>query len=254
MACGETINFYISSVGRNRFLQVPTGVFGGDLTWGIGTYEAADLRYRLSDNYASTVTADDGASQRTPVAAWYAMGTATVRDVVLSTFVRRSTPSGTVVQLQWNISEAVFASARSPDQCVTVVDGGVLVHCVTLAGSTAAVVRLEWPRTTPPSAAIVPGAVLDWMLRPRQPDAVLTGPAVVVDDSTVLVQVPSRGFAPPQARLSSAVLDNTDRSCSRTAACPRRAGRSCTSAAAAAYPPNPAVYRARQWRASACSP
>ena len=27
--CGETINFYATSLGRNNFLQVATGLFGG---------------------------------------------------------------------------------------------------------------------------------------------------------------------------------------------------------------------------------
>ena len=49
------VNFCLSSVGRNRFLQPPTGLFGGD-DWGLGTYKATDDHYNRSEAYLRTIT------------------------------------------------------------------------------------------------------------------------------------------------------------------------------------------------------
>ena len=182
----ESTNFCLSSVGRNRFLQRPAGLFGGD-EWTLGTYTAVDNHYRRSDVYSRTITSWNESTnaalyQREPVACWYTMGVATVREVVADT-----------VTAQWALSTAVWNSVRVPGQCVTVVLDGRTVHATVTAASTPALLVATLPATALAwaPAFLRPGLTLPYMVRNRPPGATLGGPLVRTGPTTVLVQAPT---------------------------------------------------------------
>jgi hypothetical protein len=78
-----------ASAGRNRYLQAPTGLFGGDAT----TYDPMDAHYSGATAYLSAVTTPDRNAQRCPTACWYATGTGAVEDV------RAAPGAGVVVRM-----------------------------------------------------------------------------------------------------------------------------------------------------------
>lgn len=181
----------MTSVGRNRFLQRATGLFGGD-EWTIGTYTAVDDHYRRSDVYSRTVTVwreqTNAASvyQRDPTACWYAMDTATVAETYQHGLLR----------LQWSVSEALWNTARVPGQTMTVVLHGLPVHATVLPSSTPtlAVVRLPSSLATVVTDAVARLAVgdaLPYMLRARPPTTTLLGPVVRTGPNTVRLQAPA---------------------------------------------------------------
>ena len=47
----ESVVCVATSLGRNCFLQAPTGLFGGDLSWGINTYRSSSVAYDTSPAY-----------------------------------------------------------------------------------------------------------------------------------------------------------------------------------------------------------
>lgn len=72
------------------------GLFGGDPSWGIGTYVPVSASYRNSASYRSTVATADGTYQRAPVSCWYAMGEATVNSI------RPNADGSTTLRMAWN--------------------------------------------------------------------------------------------------------------------------------------------------------
>ena len=187
--CGETISFCATSVGRNTFLQISTGVFGGDPSWGIGTYTPVNENYRNSPSYRSTVATSDEAYQRAPSSCWYTMGTATVNSVQLGR-----------VRLLWTISNALWNNVRNPGQCFSFCDAGVLIHGILSTTSTQkeAVVDLSSSLTL----SLQPGDPVPYMIRQRPPRNVIPGPIEIgIDGQTVLVQGTSidLGFVRPEA-------------------------------------------------------
>ena len=126
---GESISFCATSIGRNSFIQVATGLFGGDPSWGVGAYMPTSASYRDSLSYRSTVATADGAYQRAPTACWYAMGNATITSL-------KTTAKGTELRLSWKVAPALWNNVRIPGQCFSFCDAGVLIHGVITANST----------------------------------------------------------------------------------------------------------------------
>ena len=189
----ESTNFCLSSAGRNRFLQRPSGLFGGD-EWFLGTYSAVDDHYRRSDVYSHTVTVWNDTTnialyQREPVACWYAMGTA-----VLAELPPPEADAGLLLRCQWSLSPAVWTTARVPGQCVTFVLDGQTVHATLTPAATASLLV-----ATVPTAAVLAavralwrvGQPVPYMVRTRAPGLTLPGPVVRTGPATVLVQAPS---------------------------------------------------------------
>lgn len=106
---GETITFCTTSLGRNHFLQGPTGLFGGDPSWGIGTYAPVSEHYHDSPAYRATVATDDSNYQRAATSCWYAMGQGVVRSLTVdaTTGVARLT-------MAWSIADGLWTSVRVP--------------------------------------------------------------------------------------------------------------------------------------------
>ena len=179
-SCGETLNFHLSSVGRNRFIQNVTGLFGGDIDSGLLSYPITDAHYRSSMNYVSTVTAEGGTCQRAALAAWYLLGSGTLRD------------SGA---LTWDISHNLWYTVQQPGQCVTFIDNGVLIYATLGRASTQTLARIE------DASSIIPGPfprIMSFSLRPRRPRQTINGPIIAANDNqTVVIQVDTGSFAPP---------------------------------------------------------
>ena len=215
------IHFCLAASSRNRFLQAPTGLLGGD-DWQLGTYRPRDAHLLGSKDYAQLVTeasaargdTDDplqpstGAAadcQREPGACWYAIGTA----VVLVAAPRPLGVSGGVlVRLQWGASESLWNTARVPGQCVTVVHQGSYYQGSTLASSTADVLDVALASAgssggVPPPPPLRAGETVRYMLRPAAPSTVLLGPVYPVAHNVVRVQAdgPWSLPAPQQALL-----------------------------------------------------
>ena len=180
---GETVSFYLGSVGRNRFLQPFVGHFGGDGT-ATATSDAApiDPRYAGSSVYRATVTDDPKeAEPRHPSAGWYAAGTASVVAVVAS-----DGGGPPVVTLRWRIHRTVYNTLRNPTgQCITIaVGGGHRPRNVELQPETTrsrAVFRDDWDGWT---GAARPTSV-SYILRRRPPDATFGGPFRLGADGTL---------------------------------------------------------------------
>ena len=187
---GESISFCATSIGRNSFIQVATGLFGGDPSWGVGAYMPTSASYRDSLSYRSTVATADGAFQRAPTACWYAMGNATITSL-------KTTAKGTELRLSWNVAPALWNNVRIPGQCFSFCDAGVLIHGVITANSTdsEAVVTVDGSLTS-----LQQGDVLWYMIRPRPPRMVIQGPVEVSKDGrSIMVQGNPKesGFVPP---------------------------------------------------------
>lgn len=177
---GETITFCVTSLGRNCFLQVPTGLFGGDLTGGIGSYDPASETYRNSATYRSTVTVMDGVYQRAPASCWYCMGAGLVRAI-----------AGTgdyTLALAWTITDGLWNSVRVPGQCLTFVDDGRLVHGLLTTDTTQTLAVVHWSAGDAGSTLEV-GDIVPYMIRQRPPRATILGPVeITADGQAVRVQ------------------------------------------------------------------
>ena len=192
-ACGETINFYATSLGRNNFLHVATGVFGGDPSWGIGTYQPMSDQYRNSAQYRNTVATELGMYQRAPVSCWYTMGNAEV-------ITHEAVGSQIHLQATWTISSGLWNTVRIPGQCFTFCDSGVLIHGIIDMQSTASKALIIIPcrvylgkkyplHPSTVNITAVPGDVLAYMVRQRPPRNVIMGPMQILSDGqTVAVQ------------------------------------------------------------------
>lgn len=142
----DSINFCVASVGRNRFLQRATGLFGGD-EWALGTYTAVDDHYRRSQEYSRTMTlwrdrTNSPLYQREPTACWYAMGTATV--TALS--------SSGVLTLAWVVSDALWNTVRVPGQTFSCIVQGLPVHGTLMASTSQSSAAVALPQGVAASA------------------------------------------------------------------------------------------------------
>ena len=192
-ACGETIAFCVSSLGRNCYLQVPTGLFGGDITWGIGAYDPVTEVYRNSTAYRNTVTVMDAMYQRAPIACWYSMGRGIVRSLL-----RDAGTSEYVMELAWTITDGLWNTVRVPGQCLTFADGGTLIHAALSSDTTQALAVARWPAAP---TALGTGDLVSFMLRQRPPRATILGPIEIGDDGwSVQIQgsLQNPEFVPPE--------------------------------------------------------
>ena len=175
-------NFSLSSVSRNRFLQPPTGLFGGD-EWCLSAYTPpTGSQYGRSETYSRTMT---GWTERNrayvgmqyePLACWYAAGTVVVQEV-----------GTTVTLLQWDLSPALWNTVRLPNQCVSLAHRGVLVYASPVVAYTTRI-QLALETAKLPESLRRAGEVATFTLRPRAPSAVVAGPVLRVGPRTVLMQ------------------------------------------------------------------
>jgi hypothetical protein len=189
---GETISFCATSLGRNCFLQVATGLFGGDPSWGIGTYVPTSEYYRNSSSYRATVASGDGTYQRAPVACWYAMGKATLNSIT------RPSSGHTVLRLTWTVPTGLWTSVRVPGQCFSFCDAGSLIHGELSNASTIVEAVVSVPPGYQPFLEV--GDVVPYMIRQRAPRMVIPGPVEIgPDGDTIALQGDPNdpGFVPP---------------------------------------------------------
>ena len=171
---GETITFCASSLGRNVFVQAATGLFGGDASWGVTSYQQYDKDYQNSASFRRTVVTEDTMFQRAPVSCWYTMGQGTVRAL---------TPSGLrewTMRLAWSVPEGLWYAARTPGQCLTFVDAGQLRQATLAPGCNVDEAVVTWSSDVSPSFGY--GDMLPYMLRQRPPRSVIPGPMLIGDD------------------------------------------------------------------------
>ena len=193
MRRGESISFCVTSLGRNPFLQVATGLFGGDPSWGIGSYTPDNDDYRHSMSFRTTVVTEDGMYQRAPVACWYAMSSGTV--IAVTTTV----PNRWTMRLGWSVSDGLWNTIRVPGQYLTFVESGRLHHAALTSATTQQEAVVTWESSEVPD--LNSADMLTYMLRQRPPRAVIPGPIVVGDDRwTIHVEgnPEAMGFVPPE--------------------------------------------------------
>ena len=177
---GESLNLHLSSINRNRFLQSVTGLFGGDIESGLLSYPIQDEQYRSSVNYATTVSAEGGACQRTALPAWYIMGTGTLYEQTLT----------------WNISNRLWMNVRLPNQCITIIEDGTVVNATIDTSSTQTNCRLLDPSTS--FVGPYPKSNRPFIVRAQRPRQTTYGPILVCEDNrTVVVQATTASFIPP---------------------------------------------------------
>ena len=189
---GETVSFCTTSLGRNHFLQVATGLFGGDPSWGIGTYTPMSEYYRNSTSYRATVATADGTNQRAPVACWYAMGRATLNGVANANMTER------LLRFTWRVSTGLWTTLRVPGQCFSFCDAGTLYHGILTSASTVVEAVVRMPPTYQPTLEI--GDTVPYMVRQRPPRIVIPGPVEVsADGGTIALQADPNdpAFVPP---------------------------------------------------------
>lgn len=178
----QDIDFCICATGRNRFLQPPSGLFGGDESL-LGEYMAQDNHYAQSVTYAHTVaswTPDTSVSlyQRQATAAWYATATATVT----------AAPVARRLSLRWDVTPSVWGALRVPGQIVTFVHDGQVVHAPVTnlpAGPTGVTILLP---NEGPWDYLVPETKVELMVRTKAPTRMLAGPIKQMEANVVLVQ------------------------------------------------------------------
>ena len=149
-------------------------MFGGDTSWGIGTYTPVSENYRNSSSYRATVATADGTYQRAPNSCWYAMGTALVTNVEASR-----------ITVTWSMTQGLWNTARLAGQVVSFCDSGKLYHGTMATGSTDTQgIISNLPSEYVPN--LQPGDPLPYMIRPRAPRAILPGPIEVSTDGTAI--------------------------------------------------------------------
>ena len=177
----DSINFCVASVNRNRFLQGPTGLFGGDDA-ALSTYSPADPHYRQSDAYSRAVSVWRPQTNvplyaREPLPCWYGAGVLTLREA--------PTAAG-VLRAPWTVPDGLWTTLRVPGQVVTLVARGRCCHCPVLPETTAAALACQLPATDPaggagPAAALfAAGDAVPYLLRARAPNVTVLGPVVAV--------------------------------------------------------------------------
>lgn len=178
----QNIDFCVCATGRNRFLQPPSGLFGGDESL-LGEYVAQDDHYTRSVTYAHTAASWSPNTnvplyQRQATAAWYATATATVI----------AAPVARCLSLRWDVSPSVWGALRVPGQIVTFVHDGQVVHAPVTnlpAGPTGVTLLLP---TDGPWDYLVPEAKVALMVRTKAPTRTLAGPIEQMEANVVLVQ------------------------------------------------------------------
>lgn len=191
--CGETVNFFLSAWGRNRHLQVPTGLFGGDEVFGLPTYTPYDEHYRKSSSYSTTVSVPNGSSLRSPAAAWYFAGRAMVGNLTGRRLTLVPLASGDVL-----LSAQLLNTVLQPVQYASIFAFGELVAgSVDFMTTTASSIVVDCD-TYPQLMTIGSGPVF-FMLRPRLPSDVWPGPVQVISDTRVRLEVDLATFNPPLA-------------------------------------------------------
>ena len=176
----ELLTFHISSLNRNKFMQCATGLFGGDANSGLRSYPVDDDQYRSSANYVSAVSAEGGTCQRAALAAWYLASQGTING-----------PSS----LGWTISRGLWTIVQRPNQCITLIEDGLVVLGTPGLASTQTECQLEnlFDPTGP-----FPKLNRPFTLRTRSPRQITYGPILAADDGrTVVVQTDVASFIPP---------------------------------------------------------
>lgn len=182
MPRGETVSFYATSLGRNRFLQPPTGLFGGEPT----TYAPADPHYRNSAAYVDTVTTGGRTLHRGPTACWYVIAEGTIGDMVDA----NKNAAGCdccrkpayVLHMPWKLSRNLWNSVRTPPgQCITFVDRKctpfhAMLRTRDCSEEKAAFTVVDADKRKPDLAI---GDTIRYMVRRRPPSATLPGPVAV---------------------------------------------------------------------------
>lgn len=192
--CGETVNFFLSAWGRNRHLQVPVGIFGGDGNFGLPTYVPFDEHYRKSFAYSSTVSVPNGSSLRAPAAAWYFAGYATVGNLAGRRMTLVSHPIASRPMFQSQLLNTVL----QPVQYASIFGFGEAVHgAIDFLATTASALVVDC-ETAPVLMTIGSGPVF-FMLRPRLPSDVWPGPVQVIAENRVRLEVDEATFNVPTA-------------------------------------------------------
>ena len=152
-------------------------LFGGDPSWGIGTYMPVSEYYRNSVSYRATVATTEGTYQRAPASCWYAMGNAVVNKMLTA-------PSAVTVYLTWTISSGLWNTVRVPSQCFSFCDNGVLLHGALSTETTQTLAVVVLPGNTWLTMEV--GDTVYYMLRQRAPRFIIPGPFEVSADGRSL--------------------------------------------------------------------
>ena len=208
--CGEFINFSIQSIGRNRFLQKPTGLFGGDANFGGNSYQSWSDHYRSSVGYSTImVTEDSVRGMKCPLACWFAMGSCE-----LGNFIDDIT-----LTVNWFFSDTLFENIKTPNQMFTFAHNGTLHHAYILRESTTKIGVLRLQSDIASDTSLKIGTKLNYMIRPQAPDYVFLGPILAVGKRQVQFQVtlPNNYVLPEKHRsllYLGALESNPEKTCS----------------------------------------
>jgi hypothetical protein len=177
---GESLNVHLLAASRNRFLQPATGLFGGDIESGLLSYSISDEHYRSSVNYATAVSAEGGGCHRAALAAWYLMNHGTLYEQTMA----------------WNVSNRLWMNVRVPNQCITLIEDGIVMYATIDTSSTQTVCQLT--DLSNPIAGPYPKLNRPYVVRARRPRQTTYGPILVCEDGqTVVVQANTSTFIPP---------------------------------------------------------
>ena len=193
--CGETINFFLSSWGRNRHLQLPVGLFGGDDNFGLPTYKPVDEHYRTSASYSSTVSIPNGSALRAPVAAWFHAMDVVVSSLTTERMILSAKTAGDHI-----LSANLLMTVQQTGKYITIIsNAGEMLTC-----------RLDHIQTTVQAVhALLPtlegaypidiqiGQPVMAMLRHQAPNFVWSGPVKVISRRRVRLEVDMATFSPP---------------------------------------------------------